>query len=360
MALVLLLLSGSSWEAQPQVAREVPCPPKEPNSFCVLRGPLEYHIWSEIVFSLDGQWLAAYWQRWHKDDSRVWVWQVTNGQLAVELQALTEGIGRVRFSPDGKLLASSEGNAIRIYEVGTWKESHTLRLPDKGGNGRLAFSPTSRLLASDACLKLNPQTFTCAQSAVILWDPYKGVEVKRIPNAHSSNITDLAFLSDELLVTGAADDDAIRIWQIATGRLVRSFYPVFGVEQFEISPNKNFLVVLQHWGRILKVWDIPSGRNLGFLPQDFVGLSFSPNGQFLAGSKGPEGPNTLSLQIWRVKENIKDWQVIRTLDIPVPNVVNHFLGDLSFSPDGKILAIHIWNAAGKEESIQLWYVGDLQ
>nr|BAL59655.1 WD-40 repeat-containing protein [Candidatus Acetothermum autotrophicum] len=361
MALVLLLLGSPSREAQPQVAQEVPCPPKEPNSFCVLRGPLGFHIWSGIAFSPDGRWLAVQWSRWHEEDEIIWVWRMADGELAVELQPPdSNSMGTVQFSPDGRLLANAttEGS-IRIWEVGSWKEMHTLR--SLGAGRRLAFSPTGKLLASDACLKRDPQTFICVQPAVILWDPYKGVEVKRISNVHSSNVTDLAFLSDELLVTGAMADDTIRVWQVATGQLVRFFYGVDGVMEFEISPNKKFLVVLQNGIPILKVWDVSSGRELGSLFKDFVGLSFSPNGQFLAGSEGPDRQqNTLSLQIWRVKENVKDWQVARTLDIPVPNAINHFLGDLSFSPDGKILAIYIWNAAGREESIQLWYVGDLQ
>ncbi len=288
----------------------------------------------------------------------IWVWRVADGQLAAELQS-PESTGRVRFSPDGKLLASLESKAIRIWEVGTWKEIRTLRFDGLGGNA-LAFSPSGKVLASSVCLKLDIPR--CTQAAVILWDPYKGLEIGRIVQAHKSHITDLAFLSEEILVTGSLLDDSIQFWQLSTGRLVRSIYPVAGVAMFEISPNKKLLAVIVYVSRALEIWDVASVRELGSPRGNFVGLSFSPSGQFFAGSEGysQQEDRKLVLEIWRVKEAVRDWQVARTLHIPLPNPINHFLGSLSFSPDGKILAIHIWNAAGVEESIQLWYVGDLR
>jgi WD40 repeat protein len=357
MALALLLLSSSPWEAQ-QAPREVHCPPKEPNSFCVLRGPLGYNMRPWIAFSPDGQWLATSWGPWlgQEGDPMIWVWRIADGKLATRLQ-LSEGIWEVRFSPDSQLLASPTEEAIRIWEVGTWKEIHTLRLPDV--NGPLAFSPTGQWLAVRACrFERDP---LCTQPAVILVDPYKGVEVKRIERAHQEIITDLAFLSEEILVTGSVDP-FIKFWQVPAGRLTRFIYPVGGVETFEISPNKKFLAVIEYSGRGFIVFDVTSGRQLGSIRENFVWISFSPNGQFLAGSQrySQQEDRKLLLDIWRFKEAVKDWQVARTLHIPVPNPANHFLGGLSFSPDGKILAIHIWNAAGVEQSIQLWYVGDLR
>ena len=355
VALALLLLSSSPWEAQ-QAPREVPCPPKEPNSFCVLRGPLGYHMWSEIAFSPDGQWLAVSWGPWQgrEGDPMIWVWRVADGQLAARLP-LSSTQGSVGFSPDGKLLASTEGPAVKLREVGTWREIHTLRFLDQV-DGPLAFSPTGRWLAIRACrFEQDP---LCTRPAVILVDPYKGVEVKRIEKAHQQIMTDLEFLSDDILVTGSIDT-FIKFWQVPAGRLTR-FIIVSDGREFEISPNKKFLAVIG-FGSILVIFDVVSGQRLGFIRENFEGISFSPDGQFLAGSgKHFQPDRKLLLKIWRVKGAVKDWQVARTIHVPVPDPINHFPGGVSFSPDGKILAIHIWNAAGVEESIQLWYVGDLR
>lgn len=365
MAIALILLNGLSWESQPQVAREVPCPPQEPNSFCVLRGPLGYNMEGrKLAFSPDGRWLAVYWGPWQgqKGESMIWVWRVADGQLAAELRLGGTEMGEVRFSPDGRLLVSSTARAIRVWEAGTWKEIHTVHFSREEG-GPLAFSPSGRMLASAGCLKLDPQQVFCVQPAVILVDPYKGLELKRIVLARRNIITDLAFLSDEILITGLLEDIYIYFWNVSTGRLVKSIFPVLGVERLEISPDGKLLVVMEPNGPILRVWDVSNGQQLGSIRNEgFTDISFSPDGKFLAGSESysQQERDYKLLQIWRIKQAVKDWQVARILPIPVPPSKPYYLGTLSFSPDGKILAIHIWNAAGVEQFIQLWYVGDLR
>lgn len=364
LLIVMVLLGDSSlwanWQPAPQ---QVSCPPKEPNSFCILPGPpVSYHGASNIAFSPDGQWLAIQWSRSYEDKKApiIWVWKVATGQLTAQLQPpAEEEWGMVRFSPDGKLLASLTGEAVRIWEVGTWKEAHTLHFDGIGSNA-LAFSPNARLMASATCLQR--QDYICTQPVVIMWDPYKGREVRRITQAHKDFIIDLAFLSDEVLVTASLW--FIQFWQVTTGRLIYFIYPIpGGVSNLEISPNGKLLVAQEFYSRSIMIWEVsgPQSRKLGFIQGNFIDLSFTPDGRFLAGSVVELlQQNILKLQIWGIKESIKDWQVARTLDIAVPSAIHYNLDRLSFSPSGELLAILIGNFVDSEEYLQLWYTGDLR
>lgn len=109
---------------------------------------------------------------------------------------------------------------------------------------------------------------------------------------------------------------------------------------------------------------MPKGEKLGILHGGFgrVGFSFSPNGRFFVGGEvsSYEVQGKRLVQIWKVGERIEEWKVARTLLVPVPDMIKYTLKPAIFSPDGKLLAIHVASLAGSGGFVQLWYVGDLQ
>src|SRR5262249_37415404 len=127
---------------------------------------------SEIAFSPDGLLMAAA-TDWVET---VRVWNRVTGLLVKEF---TPG-SRVQFSPDGKLLATSSGNVVHLWDVVTWKESvapleHSTRI------ACLAFAPDGQTLAIGDW-----------EGVLLLWDVAQNRLVAS-RKAHAAALTSIAF-----------------------------------------------------------------------------------------------------------------------------------------------------------------------
>ncbi len=358
IGIALALVPGVSKVAQP-VARETSCPPKEPNTFCILLGGE-----SSVTFSPDGQWLAAVFGRYDPISGFVCniirVWRTADWQLAYEIELQPyDCVQEVAFSPDSTILAFiSNDRIIRLWDVSRQKEIRTLYLPPTAfgypGPLPIAFSPDGKLLASATCM--GGQTIFCNKADLIFWNTTTGAVVRHIPFAHLGFITDIAFSPDGKLVATASDDffSGVRLWEVATGHRVQDLF-LKGAKYARIafSPDSRLLAAVNISG-MLFVGEVASGRQLAFI-REFGGnddIEFSPNGQFLVGgfNQGPVGKEH-QLTIWKVG----DWQVARFLTMPWDRDPD----SLAFSHNGELLAVGEWSFMENQESwVRLWYVGD--
>jgi WD40 repeat protein len=117
--------------------------------------------------------------------------------------------GQVVFSPDGKLLATSDMGKIRIWEVASGREF--VPFGDKLSASALAFSSSGRLIAA---VERQPDSSRATITTIGLWEVETGTLIRRIvPPAGSAA---LAFAPDgRSLASG--QDSAILIWDL-TGR----------------------------------------------------------------------------------------------------------------------------------------------
>ncbi|MEO6568935.1 MAG: protein kinase, partial [Opitutaceae bacterium] len=169
------------------------------------------------------------------------------------LVPLGKGITAAAVSPDGKRLALTWNGRpeISIHTVATGAVERTL-LPRYAPNTVLVFSPDSRTLAiggNSPFLDVRDLTRNRAP-----W----------IVAAHKGGVTQISFSPDGLSLATSGVDRMQRFWSLGDQREIGQMGGFDRAAQTQFSPDgKSFWAAT---GSLLKVWHVPTQRELGAFP----------------------------------------------------------------------------------------------
>jgi RNA polymerase sigma factor (sigma-70 family) len=233
-----------------------------------------------VALSGDGKTLAAAGFTWSKPRGGVRpglrLVDVAGGKRRFSLPGHRRMVCAVAFSPDGKTLASGgDDRSILLWDVAAGKQFHNLR-GHEGAIGALAFSPDGQVLASAGN---GPN----GDESLRLWDVATGKLLHRIRRGYCDT-SSVAFSPDGRSVAVAAGEQAVGLWEVATGQRRLTLIKKRGwwVHSVAFSPDGNFLAA--GLDSDVCLWSLRTGREV----HRFTGhrgavasLVFTPDGKRL-------------------------------------------------------------------------------
>lgn len=269
----------------------------------------------------------------------------------------------IAFSRDGLKLATADNEGtIKIWEDARKLNSKSAAsITLKGHQERintLGFSSDDKQLVS-----------TSADKTARVWDTANaGATIRRLERSGVDCV--VARFSPDGQLIAAADGSSVRLWDAATGQLVRELSAGDNsrVSSVAFSPTDSRLLAVGHGGQAdvshVALWDIDAGMEVGRLPgatdlPDFsvtdvsgwVGaLAFSPDGKRLVAGFG--APNRLDLP--NSPHPLKVWEVATRRLIRRLNGHTGYCVSLDFSRDGKQLASGSFDGTAIIWSTETW------
>ena len=206
-----------------------------------------------LAFSPDGPWLAT-----AGDDALIHLWSAENGAAGEILKGHAGAVNFVAFTGPAGLVSTAADRSAMVWDTNpAWILERTI-----GGDAAsplidrvnaLRFSPDGKLLATGGG---EPSR----SGEIKLWQATTGKHVLTFTNVHSDAVLSLEFSRDgKLLASGSADKFA-RVTDVATGKVVKSLeghtHHVTGAAW---KADGRTLATAGADG-IVKVWDFVSGE----------------------------------------------------------------------------------------------------
>jgi WD40 repeat protein len=160
-----------------------------------------------LAWTADGNRLVS-----SSDDGVVKVWDPANGEEKLSIAAHTASIYGVAISHDGTMIATAAGD---------WKNK--------------------------------------AKGEVRVWDAVKGTELFRLPTTEFS-AWGVAFTNDGKLITAHQEETAVRVFDVATRKELKSLMFATAARGLALSADGKWLGITSQGNGLAKVWEVDGWR----------------------------------------------------------------------------------------------------
>ena len=198
--------------------------------------------------------------------------------------------GKIAFSPDGRFLAVSARNDIKILDFSTGKLLHTLE-GHTGDIYSVSYSPNGNYVVSGSWDK-----------TVRIWNANSGECVNTL-EGHTKSVSSVSYSPDgKYIATGSweynGDDKTVRIWDASSGECVKMFEGhTKSVRSVSYSPDGKYIAT-GNADKTVRICNVSSGKCVKTLEghtKSVRSVSYSPDGKYIV-SGGYDG----TVRIWDV------------------------------------------------------------
>jgi WD40 repeat protein len=272
------------------------------------------------------------------ENGYITIWDSTTGQKLRRFRGQSKAIWCVAFRPDGALLATGDRSGqVKIWDALSGGELRAWTMPGHGSYiGAIAFSPDGSRLA----FAHNREDSSKVRSTIAIWNPLTGEQLLKLPD-QQGHVRDIAFSPDGRLLTAAYEDKCIRIYEVLTGKTLRTLETDGESFCVEFSADGRLLgagtggVDWEFVGAIM-IWDVATGKQVRRLPGHGAKcIAFSPDGQRLA-----TGGTDLTVRVWELASGQEALTLRGHTD---------YLRTVAFTPDAHRLV-----SASQDRTIRIW------
>ena len=277
---------------------------------------------TSVAISNDGRYVAT------SDVDATRIWDLTNGNQLSAFSQLRLGAKAMQFSSDGRYLAAGGFDELGVWDLRANREVWK-KVEDFTATSGVAFSLDGALLAAATQLP-----GASARGVIRLYEVASGRLLRNIVTGeYFSESVAFSPENDRLL---AAEGYLARVRDL-TGRVITSFDGVVKQVNFARFAPRGTAVLSGSAGYDLELWDLRSGRTL----RRFSGHSrwaqarFSPDGRRVVSASG-DG----TLRIWDAATGL---ELLR--------LIGHrgMVTAARFSTDGRLIV-----SAGEDFTVRLW------
>jgi WD40 repeat protein/serine/threonine protein kinase len=136
------------------------------------------------------------------------VWDAASGTVLAELRNDASGVPALAFSADGRWLASSGGDDVRVFDVSTWSETLAIAGPHIR---TLSFDPTGPRLGTGS-----------AGGDASIWDIPSGARTRHLREV-GDPVNAIAFSPDGQLVAAGGGSGVVQVFRATTGAFQSQF-----------------------------------------------------------------------------------------------------------------------------------------
>ncbi|MEN6624416.1 MAG: caspase family protein, partial [Smithella sp.] len=181
-----------------------------------------------------------------------------------------------------------------------------------------------------------------------------------IQTGHSSNVASIDFSPDGKYLVSGSSDKNIKLWEVETGREIRTFVANDMIDFVAFSPDGKSLLSLESKGPAT-LWDVKTGKKIRTLRKGSkalitVAVAFSPDGTVIAAACTHDKDDSENFVFRTIQLfDTKTGRRIKTIEGHTSNIHS-----IVFSPDGKYLAsgsqAALLDKTNGDNTVRLWNV----